>query len=133
MFASSCRRLAGDRGAAAVEFALVAPVLMLLLFGIVDFSKVFQVEATLAQAAREGVRVMALQNDPAAARAAVQLTAGSVPLTTAQIGISPSTCTGAAPTATVTVTITFRQPFVSGLLGSAGMDVSAKAVMRCGG
>jgi Flp pilus assembly protein TadG len=46
-----------------VEFALVAPLLLLLLFGIVDFGRVIYVYITLNQAVNEGVRV-AIRDSP---------------------------------------------------------------------
>jgi Flp pilus assembly protein TadG len=49
-----------DRGAAAVEFALLLPLLLLLVFGIIDFSRALNAEITLTQAAREGARLEAL-------------------------------------------------------------------------
>ena len=39
-----------------VEFALVAPLLLLLLFGIVDFGRVIYTYVTINQAVNEGVR-----------------------------------------------------------------------------
>ena len=39
-----------------VEFALVFPVLMLLLFGIIDFGRIFHVLIAISNAAREGAR-----------------------------------------------------------------------------
>jgi Flp pilus assembly protein TadG len=49
-----------DRGAAAVEFALLLPVLLLLIFGIIDFGRALNAQITLTQAAREGARLEAL-------------------------------------------------------------------------
>jgi len=61
------RRLPGtmgrDRGAAAVEFAIVLPLLLLLAFGIIDFGRALNAQITLTQAAREGARLDAL-NQP---------------------------------------------------------------------
>lgn len=51
---------ARDRGAAAVEFALLLPVLLLVLFGIIDFGRALNAQITLTQAAREGARLAAL-------------------------------------------------------------------------
>src|SRR5438309_5761237 len=39
-----------------VEFAIVAPVLLLLIFGVVDFGRVIYVYATINQAVNEGAR-----------------------------------------------------------------------------
>jgi len=50
----------GDAGAAAVEFALVAFVLIALLIGIIQFGYTFFEYVSVAHAAREGVRWAAL-------------------------------------------------------------------------
>jgi TadE-like protein len=46
----------GQRSQSMVEFAIVAPVLLLLLFGIVDFGRIIYTYATLSQAVNEGAR-----------------------------------------------------------------------------
>lgn len=46
-----------DRGAAAVEFALVVPLLLGLIFGIVEFAMLFSQSSALANAARSGARI----------------------------------------------------------------------------
>jgi Flp pilus assembly protein TadG len=48
------------RGLVIVEFAVVLPLLLLLLFGIVEFGWLFMVRQTLINAAREGCRVAIL-------------------------------------------------------------------------
>ena len=45
-----------DSGAAAVEFALILPVLILLIGGIVDFGRAMYTEVMLTNASREGAR-----------------------------------------------------------------------------
>ena len=53
------RRVCGrsqDRGAAAVEFALVVPLLLLLVIGIIDYGRFFFDSVSLRQGAREGAR-----------------------------------------------------------------------------
>jgi Flp pilus assembly protein TadG len=45
-----------QRSQAIVEFAIIAPILVLLLFGIIDFGRVIYVYATLNQAVNEGAR-----------------------------------------------------------------------------
>ena len=66
------RRLRSERGASAVEFALIVPLLVLLVLGIAEFGHAFQVQGTLSAAAREGARAMALRNDQAQAKDAVK-------------------------------------------------------------
>jgi hypothetical protein len=51
-----------DRGAAAVEMALVMPLLLFVIFAIVDFSRAYNTQIQLSQAAREGVRLVAMQS-----------------------------------------------------------------------
>jgi Flp pilus assembly protein TadG len=129
------RRIRGERGAVAVEFALVVPLLLILLFSIVSVSRAFQVQATLSGAAREAARTMAIQNDEAAARSAAVFAAStsSVSLSAGQISISPSTCTGAAPTTNITVTITYQFQPAGDFAGGVAFPITSKAVLRCGG
>lgn len=129
------QRLRDQRGASAVEFAFVAPLLILLALGIVEFGRAFQVQGTLSAAAREGVRMMALQNSPATARATAESVAASLrpALTDAQITFTPSACPATyTPGSTMAITITYREPFLTGAFG-AGVDLTATGVMRCGG
>src|SRR5689334_15249863 len=45
-----------DRGAAAVEFALVVPVLLMILFGIIDYGLLFNNSLSVKQGVREAAR-----------------------------------------------------------------------------
>lgn len=45
-----------EDGVAAVEFAIVLPILLLLLFGIIEFSVIFYNKAMITNASREGAR-----------------------------------------------------------------------------
>jgi Flp pilus assembly protein TadG len=121
-----------ERGAAAVEFALVVPLLLLMVLGVAEFGRAYHIQASLSQAAREGVRVMALQNDPAAAIAATRAAAPTLTLT--NISVSPTNCvaSGLTPTATATVTVTYSFTFLSSLFGS-GRTLTGQGVMRCNG
>lgn len=46
----------GDLGATLIEFAIVVPLLLLLLFGILEFGRVISEFTTMRTAAREGAR-----------------------------------------------------------------------------
>ncbi|MDT0203264.1 TadE/TadG family type IV pilus assembly protein [Nocardioides sp. AE5] len=54
------RRTRDESGASAVEFALVFPVLALLLFGIISYGYMFTVRQAMTQAAAEGARAGAV-------------------------------------------------------------------------
>jgi len=56
MFANCLRFFRSQRSQSLTEFALVAPVLLLITFGIVDLGRVVYYVATLDQAANEGAR-----------------------------------------------------------------------------
>ena len=53
-----CRR--NRRGAAAVEFAIVAPVFFLLIFGMIEFGRMVMVQQVITNASREGARIAVL-------------------------------------------------------------------------
>ncbi|MHA6794909.1 TadE/TadG family type IV pilus assembly protein [Pseudonocardia bannensis] len=131
------RRHDPQRGAAAVEFALVLPLLVLLLFGIVDFARAFHTQLTLSDAAAEGARTLATGGTLAAARSAVgsvlQVTAVapaavSYPLAT----VCPATAVPGTVRAAMTVSTRFE--FVTPLIGSlagGGLTISGTAARQC--
>ncbi|NYJ74293.1 TadE/TadG family type IV pilus assembly protein [Allobranchiibius huperziae] len=130
------RRRLRERGAAAVEFALVAPLLILLAGGIMEFGRAYEAQTTLSGAARASVRVMALSNDPTAARTAAKSVASSssITLSDSQIAVSPASCatSGATPPATATVTISYPLHFFTNLFGT-GVTLTGRGSMRCNG
>ena len=50
------------KGAVAVEFAIVAPVLLALLFGMIQYGKAFEIQNQLQVAAREGARFASMDH-----------------------------------------------------------------------
>jgi Flp pilus assembly protein TadG len=54
----------GESGVAVVEFALVAPLLLILVFGIIDLGRAYSTLNQLAASAREGARVAAVLPNP---------------------------------------------------------------------
>ena len=58
------RRGRGDGGAVLVEFALVAPILFLILFGTIEFGWTFLQNLDVRHGAREGARLVAVNYDP---------------------------------------------------------------------
>ncbi|SNT54790.1 TadE-like protein [Asanoa hainanensis] len=53
-----------DRGAAAVEAALVFPILLLLIFGIVDFGRMLNAQMNATEAAQQGARIASFGDRP---------------------------------------------------------------------
>jgi len=62
----------GRRGAAAIEFALVLPLLVFILGGIVDFSRAFFELQTMVNAASEGARMAIVSSDATVTKASVE-------------------------------------------------------------
>lgn len=52
----TARRRADERGASAVEFALLAPIFIMIVFGIISFGLVFAQQLGLSNGARQGAR-----------------------------------------------------------------------------
>lgn len=66
------KRTQGERGQALVEFALVLPILLILLLGILDFSRAVAAYNSVSNGARSGARVAIVNQDPVAIRDAVE-------------------------------------------------------------
>jgi len=119
-----------ERGAVAVEFALLAPVLVMLLLGIMEFGRAYNVQVSLSSAAREGVRVMAITNNPTGARTAVKNAAVAVQpaLTDSNITVTPNVCTSGTQ---VTVKVSYTLSTLTGIAGPFPLE--GTGVMVCGG
>ena len=61
-----------ERGATAVEFAILLPLLLLMLFGTIDFGYLVNRNTTINNAAREGAREAIFNPDPVAIEARVR-------------------------------------------------------------
>ena len=57
------RTFSGTKGVAAVEFALVLPLLLLLIVSLIDFGRIFFVQISITSASREGVRLSSLYSN----------------------------------------------------------------------
>ncbi len=60
----ACMRKLNERGIAAAEFALVLPVLLLILFGTIEFGMIMYGREIVTNAAREGARAGIVQGPP---------------------------------------------------------------------
>jgi Flp pilus assembly protein TadG len=127
---------ARERGAAAVEFALLLPVLLLLVFGIIDFGRALNAQITLTQAAREGARLAALGQPDVVNRtqaAASGLSPVTVTVTACPDGAGP----GADASVTTSYPFSFATPIgaIAGMFGSTGLGspitLTAQGVMPC--
>ena len=74
-----------QRGAALVEFAICAGLLLLILFGVIEMGLLLGDQATLDQAAREAVRSLAVGSPPSVAANRAISAAPGVTLTSANV------------------------------------------------
>ena len=136
-FAHLARRRHDQRGAAAVEFALILPLLVLLVFGIVQFSIYFNRMQGLHAAAREGARIGALpQSSQTEIRDKVtSALAGVLPSSASpSITISPSSgnpCDLKPPGSKVTVTVSAPTDIDIPLFGAKTVTVTGKGEFKC--
>lgn len=89
-------RRASRHGAAVVEFALVSPLLALLLVGMLELGRMFLVEQVLVVAAREGARVGA-QSGLDTVTSQVQKSLADANLDEVSIVVTPSSYRTAPP------------------------------------
>jgi len=140
MIARSALRENRDSGAAAVEMAIVLPLLLLLVFGIIDFGRLFHAQVTLSAAAREGARWAALGQPDVPARV-VLAAPGLTPAPTTAVTACPATpVVGSNATVVATYPFTFVTPLsaIGDLFGGGGgtggtVNLTGTGVMRCGG
>jgi Flp pilus assembly protein TadG len=120
---SQCRRAREERGQSAVEFALVLPVLALVVFGCLKLGMAFFTFEQVDSAANAGARAAAVNHgaDPtSAARAAARSLAPTASLTDSQIAVtyvSTASPPGAAWSYPGTVTVTVTYPLTFSFLG----------------
>ena len=120
-------------GAALVEFALVAPLMILFTMGLIDIGRMTMVKQLLITASREGARQASL---PFATSASVQsdvLKMLSDSGLTGTVTQSPSDLAAATAGSTVTVTVTANANSVSWMGSSmfmSGKNITAATSMR---
>ena len=125
-------RHGGDRGVAAVEFALVLPLLVLLICGIIDFSRAFNTQLTLSDAAAEGTRMLATGGAVATTQTAVRSLVAPLSISFPVTTDCPSTATPGTTRASMTVATTNFQ-FITPVIGSmfSGVTISGTAARQC--
>lgn len=133
----ACRLFRMKRpGAAVVEFAIVAPLFFLLVFGMIEYGRMVMVQQVITNASREGARRAVLEGATTAeVIAAVEafLDSGAVDSDSANVTLSPDPPENAGFGGAVTVTVTVPFKDVSWLpspmyLGSTTLE--ARTAMR---
>ncbi len=114
-----------QEGSISVEFALLVPMIVLLVALIVEVAVVARMQIELVAAAREGARTAATTPDPAAALAAAQEALGDHG-SEARINVHRPHRVGGSARVAIRLPYRIRIP----LLGGPTVQLSASAVMR---
>ena len=109
-----------------VEFALVLPVVVLVLLTVVEVTAVARTQYELVNAAREGARMAATVPDPSRAVEAVKT--ALTPDLAGRVRVTVERPAVVGKAATVTVLLPYRVG--AALLGGYQLDLRSKAVMR---
>jgi Flp pilus assembly protein TadG len=124
-----------EEGAAAVEFAIVLPLLVLLVFGIVQFSILYNRQQGLHAAAREGARLASLpQTTQGEIETRVLDALQGVPFDASpSISVSPSSTKPCLnrPGETVVVTVQAATQLDIPMWGSQGVTLTGRGEFRC--
>ena len=134
---------ADQRGASAVEFAIILPLLVVFLFGIIEFSIMFYDKAVITNASREGARKGIVFRDPRVSVSEIQSVvdnyssgrmitfgSGAPPVTTVPSG----ECENHNDQLTVNVTYQYDFLLIPNFLGGAvpnSITIGAATEMRC--
>jgi Flp pilus assembly protein TadG len=121
---------ASERGAAMIEFALLLPLLVMLVFGIITFGRAYFAKVELASAVREGARAAALGKSNGDAVAATVTAGSGLGIGSGNVQVLASCPPGADTAARVRATydFTYNIPLVS----SGTKTLTATGTMRCG-
>jgi len=129
------KTLRSESGASAVEFALLLPVLMMILFGIIEFGLALYQQAILTNASREGARLGIVQSIPAITTGQIDaaidtyLTAAGIPPGNVARAIVAGGATGTP--VTVTLTLPYTYAVLPGLTSiTPTINLIAQTVMR---
>lgn len=126
-----------------MEMAILLPLLLFILLGIIEFGRVMNVQISLTQAAREGARYAAIHfdDDDFSSADVDDVTLAAAP-SLAGLGVSVvDTAAGCPGAKTVEVTASIELASLSGFLesglfGTPGLfpiSLDGRGVMRCGG
>lgn len=120
-----------NRGQTVVEFALILPVVLLLLGGMLEFGRVFHDYLVVTAAAREGARTAAVGSDNATVISTVKEAASTIDRGSLTVGVTPSTrVRGESVTVKVTNKVPLIIPLISVFFPENPYPVSGTAVMR---
>lgn len=122
-------------GTSAVEFALLLPILVLLVFGIIEFGLLLYDQAVITNASREGARAGIIQQPSRVTCSEIQTVVTNysssylINFGGADVNFSATGCPCPGFGSNLAVTVTYPYNFLA--LPLANMNLRARAVMKC--
>lgn len=108
-----------EKGQSLVEFALVVPILLLLVLGIMEFGRAYSANLTLQNATREGARLAVTGATDAQITQRVKDSAPTLDVSRLNVSVTPaSRRQGDNVMVTVTYDFNYLTPLIQNLVGS---------------
>lgn len=136
---AAVRRLArSDAGQAVVEFALVAPIFLLLLFGMIEFARAFNAYLVITNVAREAARTAVLDDNAITSDSVRSLISSGLHSASLDRDAAVVELTGVDGPAGTPARVVIRYPFQLTMLGrfggslpsGGGITLATAVVMR---
>jgi Flp pilus assembly protein TadG len=132
------RRASGRRGQSLVEFALVVPLLLLLVVGVIELGRAWNINQVVTFAARQGARTAAVMNAQGNTAQEIQDSVNSVVsalLTNANYPCGncvtmQGEATGANQPVTVTVSVPYEFLIFGPVMALAGQSFDRNITLR---
>ncbi len=115
-----------------MEFAVVLPLLLTILFGIIEYGWIFMVRQTLQTSAREGARIAILQTSTSPYTTVLNRVADVMePTGLTSYSVSMTHATVADPVETIKVTVPYKDvSLMGGFFGTHTYDLGGSCSMR---
>jgi len=119
------------RAAAVVEFAVVLPLLLTILFGIIEYGWIFMVRQSLQTAAREGCRLAVLESSTEPYANVIARVDQVMAPTGLTYSVTMTHATTASPVEQVEVSVPYNDvSLMGGFFGTHDYDLAGSCVMR---
>lgn len=121
-----------EKGQALIEFTIILPILLLLLFGIMEFGRIYSTGLIMNHVAREGVRIGSTGASDSQIIEVIKNSSPTLDSTQLAISIMPEQLLrirGEELTVSVSYPVRVLAPFISVITGET-VTVSGYSVMR---
>jgi Flp pilus assembly protein TadG len=104
------QKVAGERGSSLVEFSLVAFMLLMIIFGVVEISRMVLIYTDVANAAREGTRYVSVHGSDSTSdiQNVVKNALSAGPINPANATVTPSINSTPGQPSTITITVAYH-------------------------